>query len=90
MYIHFKPEVYERLKFLATREELSVAAYVSRQMEELAIGKVSVEYSLKEEEDRVQEETHHEYAGVLNLRVLKSDTKLVSMEIKGSVGQSPT
>lgn len=90
MYIHFKPDVYERLKFLATREEISVAAFVARQMEELAIGKVSVEYSLKEEEDRGLEVTPPEYTGVLNMILPKSEPKLVSMEIKGSVGQSPT
>lgn len=77
MYIHFKPDVYERLKFLATHEEISVAAFVARQMEELAIGKVSVEYSLKEEDKPPQ-------SGMITI------PGLVSMEIKGSVGQSPT
>lgn len=86
MYIHFKPDVYERLKFLATHEEISVAAFVARQMEELAIGKVSVEYSLKEEDNppRVLDITPYEYPGVITV------PGLVSMEIKGSVGQSPT
>lgn len=94
MYIHFKPDVYERLKFLATREEISVAAYVSRQMEMLAKDRVDVEYSFKEDDLCISINGPVTLTPqVYDLRAGKYDLKpenLISFEIKRSVGQSPT
>lgn len=50
MYIHFPGDVYERLKVLADRDEVSVAAFVAKEMARISKDRVVVEYTVKEEE----------------------------------------
>jgi hypothetical protein len=51
MLVHFPGEIYERLRVLATRDEISVAAFVAREMTRLAKERVSVEYTVNEDEE---------------------------------------
>ncbi|URC22167.1 hypothetical protein CHUUTOTORO_00820 [Serratia phage vB_SmaM-ChuuTotoro] len=50
MYIHFPGDVYERLKVLSEREEISIAAFVAKEMARISKERVTVEYTVKEEE----------------------------------------
>ncbi|QUL77229.1 hypothetical protein [Escherichia phage UPEC06] len=48
MNINFNDATYEKLKYLATLEGRSVAAYISQKMDELTGQLVNVEYSLND------------------------------------------
>lgn len=51
MNINFNDATYEKMKFLATREGKSVAAYVSQTMDRITSELVNVEYTYTAEED---------------------------------------
>ncbi|AXN57780.1 hypothetical protein KASHIRA_01240 [Serratia phage vB_SmaM-Kashira] len=49
MYIHFPGDVYERLSVLAQRDEISIAAFVAKEMARISKERVTIEYTVKEE-----------------------------------------
>lgn len=51
MNINFNDVTYEKIKFLASREGISVAAYVSNTMDRIAREMVSMELTFTAEED---------------------------------------
>lgn len=51
MYIHFSDTTYDKLHFLASRDEKSVAAYIADQMDKHVARLVDTEYTFKDEDN---------------------------------------
>lgn len=51
MYIHFSDTTYDKLHFLASRDEKSVAAYIADQMDKHVARLVDTEYTYRNEDN---------------------------------------